>query len=182
MSIAHFCNKYIWNDAADKLTEIVPGKLYLGNWKCALQLPPEIKHVINMTPHIPNFYSLWSSITYFSCPIPDTPTSDVMQHFEAAYDFIERVAHGKPVMVHCVVGASRSSSVVIAYLMKKNQWDTQTALDYVKQKRPIAKPNSGFLEQLHSFGQKLGTEKVTVQKVETVETVEQSQQEQIGEQ
>jgi protein-tyrosine phosphatase len=151
-------NKYIVNEEANKLTEIIPGKLYLGNWKSAYYLPSEIKHVVNMTPYIPNFHSRNIDITYLSCPIPDTADSDVAQHFEQSYQFINEIAKDGPVLVHCVQGASRSVSVVLAFLMRKNNWDVQTALEYVQQKRSVAKPNTGFMEQLHKYAKQIGTE------------------------
>jgi protein-tyrosine phosphatase len=144
------------DDEANTLSEIIPGKLYLGNWQVALNLPSHIKHVVNMTPFIPNFHSWYSkNIIYFSCPIYDVPESNIVQHFDDIYHFIEEVAKDCPVLVHCVRGASRSVSVVIAYLMKKNNWDVETALTYVKERRSVANPNIGFLQQLHIYHTKL---------------------------
>lgn len=40
------------------------------------------------------------------------------------------------VLVHCVKGVSRSASVVVAYLMKTQQWGFDQALEYVRARRP----------------------------------------------
>jgi protein-tyrosine phosphatase len=53
--------------------------------------------------------------------------------------------------VHCWAGVSRSATIVIAYLMRKNKWPLETAMDYVKQKRNFINPNHGFLAKLKDF-------------------------------
>jgi len=181
MGLRSWYQKYLKNEEADQITEILPGKLYLGNWKCAYYLGKtttpsnvgnennmnvEIRHVINMTPHISNFHNWYlfkqrgaDDVIYMDdTGIQDNEQANVSQHFERTFDFIDEVAKEKPVLVHCVVGASRSSSVVIAYLMKKNHWNVETALNYCKSRRSVVKPNRAFLEQLHKYAIQLGTE------------------------
>lgn len=46
------------------------------------------------------------------------------------------------------MGVSRSASVIVAYLIRKNNWNPEKALAKLKRKHPIAKPNLGFLYQL----------------------------------
>jgi len=53
-------------------------------------------------------------------------------------DFIDNALNGGgSVLVHCAQGKSRSASVVIAYMMRKHNWQFSDALQYVKQKRPV---------------------------------------------
>ena len=42
------------------------------------------------------------------------------------------------------MGISRSSTIVIAYLMKTNLWTFLKAFDYCKNKRDIVRPNPNF--------------------------------------
>ena len=53
--------------------------------------------------------------------------------------------------VHCSQGKSRSSSVVIAYVMFKKKMNFEDAFKFVKSKREQILPNSGFVEQLKEF-------------------------------
>jgi protein-tyrosine phosphatase len=48
-------------------------------------------------------------------------------------------------LVHCAAGISRSSSTVIAYLMKKFGWTYVKAHGFVRGKRPVISPNNGFI-------------------------------------
>ena len=45
---------------------------------------------------------------------------NISQHFEETAEFIEEARRkGTGILVHCAAGASRSASIVIAYLMQK---------------------------------------------------------------
>ena len=50
------------------------------------------------------------------------------------------------------MGKSRSAPLLIAYLLSQNpQLDPQSALDIIRQSRPFAEPNTGFMEQLSLY-------------------------------
>lgn len=54
-------------------------------------------------------------------------------------------------LVHCVGGVSRSSTIVIAYLMLKHGFSLNDAYDYVKDKKSNISPNFNFMQQLLDF-------------------------------
>jgi Leucine-rich repeat (LRR) protein len=54
-------------------------------------------------------------------------------------------------IVHCFKGASRSATVVIAYLMKYHNMELDDAYYYLKNKRSTIRPNNGFWKQLIQF-------------------------------
>jgi len=66
----------------------------------------------------------------------------------------ENKLNGK-ILVHCFAGASRSITVVAAYLMKKCKLSAIDALKMVKSKRAQANPNPGFIIQLIKYQSKL---------------------------
>eukprot|EP00906_Rhabdomonas_costata_P015159 RCo021789 len=58
------------------------------------------------------------------------------------------LASGQQVLINCRMGISRSSSMVIAYLIHRKGYTYDSALSLVRSKRPIANPNPGFEQQL----------------------------------
>lgn len=117
-----------------------------------------------LPPHIRQDYS------HLHIDITDEPTSNLIEHLEAATAFIEEALcvaessegegsgqssgkHKGGVLVHCAQGKSRSVAVIIAFLMYKYNLTYKQALHAVKRKVPDAEPNPGFVEQLHLFSQ-----------------------------
>eukprot|EP01059_Diplonema_ambulator_P028857 TRINITY_DN47852_c0_g1_i1.p1 TRINITY_DN47852_c0_g1~~TRINITY_DN47852_c0_g1_i1.p1 ORF type:complete len:307 (+),score=47.94 TRINITY_DN47852_c0_g1_i1:77-997(+) len=91
----------------------------------------------------------------FNCKqiqVSDTPQTSISQKFQTAFDHIEaaRRAGGK-IFVHCRAGVSRVSCVTIAFLMTDTRLPLKDAYLYVKQRRPVAHPNKGFLSQLINY-------------------------------
>eukprot|EP01080_Neovahlkampfia_damariscottae_P006556 gene6556-10719_t len=63
----------------------------------------------------------------------------------------ECVSNGENVAVHCAQGKSRSSTVVVAYIMVEKDLSVNDALKFVKSKRSLAEPNLSFIKQLTEF-------------------------------
>jgi hypothetical protein len=55
---------------------------------------------------------------------------------------------GRTTFIHCRNGASRSGLVVTAYLMWRDGLSRDEALDYVRARRPVVRPNPAFLRLL----------------------------------
>jgi len=79
----------------------------------------------------------------------DTTCSDISTHFREAIEFME--TDGDICLVHCRAGISRSSTLIMAYLMEKNSWSLNEAFTFTKSKRSCVAPNFGFLGQLQKF-------------------------------
>lgn len=82
--------------------------------------------------------------------LDDTPDADLLSKLGEACDWIEDVLARSDggVLVHCQQGISRSASMVIAYIMRKQELDHQKALDKVRYRRGLVRPNLGFQRQL----------------------------------
>lgn len=55
------------------------------------------------------------------------------------------------VLVHCNLGISRSTTLILAYLMKTFHATLFEAFKFLRHRRPIVCPNNGFLRQLIEF-------------------------------
>lgn len=98
-------------------------------------------------------------IDFLHINIEDSTWADIKQHFEESYQFIEKhVKQRKTVYVHCKAGISRSSTIVIYYLMRKTNMPLKKIIQFVKKKRPCIFPNPKFLQQLIEAEQDLGIE------------------------
>lgn len=86
----------------------------------------------------------------------DTSGEDIISHFERAIAFIKGNDSGKT-LIHCRAGISRSSTIVMAFLMREQRWSLNQAFTFVKSKRKCVAPNFGFLGQLQKFEEELGT-------------------------
>ena len=90
-----------------------------------------------------------SSFDHLKLTIQDSYTSNLIQHLPAALKFISDSQKAqKNILVHCAAGISRSSSVVIAYIMVKYSLSLQEGIHIVKDKRRCICPNDGFKRQL----------------------------------
>ncbi|XP_072495370.1 protein phosphatase Slingshot homolog 3 isoform X2 [Notamacropus eugenii] len=137
----------------DRASHIFP-HLYLGSeWNAAnldeLQRN-RVSHILNVAREIDNFYP--ELFTYHNVRLWDEETEQLLPHWKETHRFIEAArTQGSRVLVHCKMGVSRSAATVTAYAMKQYNWGLEQALRHVQELRPIARPNPGFLRQLHTY-------------------------------
>eukprot|EP01122_Echinamoeba_exundans_P011738 TRINITY_DN4776_c0_g1_i1.p1 TRINITY_DN4776_c0_g1~~TRINITY_DN4776_c0_g1_i1.p1 ORF type:complete len:355 (-),score=57.65 TRINITY_DN4776_c0_g1_i1:69-1133(-) len=136
--------------------EILPG-LYIGSMAAAKNLSRlkelGITHVVTIAAGPASFPG---DFDYLLIDIGDAPWEDIKQYFPNIISFIENcLDNGGKVLVHCVVGASRSATAVIAYLMKKQGMRYDDALKFLRKKRPFVWPNLGFQQQLIAYDEEL---------------------------
>jgi hypothetical protein len=135
---------------------ILPGQLYLGSQYSACHLETlrklNISAVLVCGNSLPRFFMDRpdSSIEYHKLPIHDSVDQPLLPYIHSAIQFLETniLFHNKGVLVHCAAGVSRSASMIIAYLMKRERWDYDTARQFVWEKRPIINPNPRFENEL----------------------------------
>ncbi|XP_029465393.1 dual specificity protein phosphatase 26-like isoform X2 [Rhinatrema bivittatum] len=91
-------------------------------------------------------------IHYYGITAEDCPEFDISVYFYPAAEYIHNaisMPHGK-ILVHCVLGKSRSASLVLAYLMIYHHLSLENAIRKVIQYRAIS-PNRGFLKHLQDL-------------------------------
>lgn len=80
----------------------------------------------------------------------DNEREDARKYFSETYNQINDVLRNpkNKVLVHCFAGKSRSTTILVSYLMKKERAKRDTVLEGIQPKRPIIKPNPAFMKQL----------------------------------
>ncbi|XP_028822770.1 dual specificity protein phosphatase 13-like [Denticeps clupeoides] len=103
-----------------------------------------------------------NSFVYCGIPAEDSTYFDLDVYFRPAADFIHKAlksSDGK-VLVHCIMGMSRSSTLVLAYLMLYHHMPLRYAIQKVIKKRAIY-PNRNFLALLLDLDLQLKTKRKT---------------------
>uniref|UniRef100_A0A8C5H8W0 Dual specificity protein phosphatase n=2 Tax=Gouania willdenowi TaxID=441366 RepID=A0A8C5H8W0_GOUWI len=136
--------------------------IYIGDEKTALERAGlkdlGVTHVLNAAEGKFNNvltgldYYTETGIQYFGVEADDKPTFNISQYFCPASHFIHEALNHQQnkVLVHCVMGRSRSATLVLAYLMMKHSLTVVDAIEHVRQQRCIL-PNHGFLKQLRAL-------------------------------
>jgi protein-tyrosine phosphatase len=125
--------------------------IYLGNINAANneQWLNEngITHILGLVPSQNSF----SNIIYLNySDIDDTPSQNILKYCQTMFSFINETQQlsNKKILIHCYAGISRSSTIVIGYLMCKYNMSLENAYFLTKSKRNIINPNYGFYLQL----------------------------------
>ncbi|KAK7440256.1 hypothetical protein VKT23_017196 [Stygiomarasmius scandens] len=131
--------------------EILNNKLYIGNLAAATSTETlerlGITHILSVCPEFAS-----TGPNHMNISVDDSEYDDLLIFLPRACQFIQQALEGEGrVLVHCVVGVSRSATVAAAYLMQSRQWTSATALDFIRKRRPCVQPNYGFLKQLDAF-------------------------------
>ena len=133
--------------------EIVPNQIWLGNARHAKNKQiikgMGITHILNMTTEIDNIFEN-QGVKYLKIPVHDYTHSEISKYFKLCYDFLVDNSFGR-FLIHCVLGRSRSCTIMIMYLMKKYEITYEEASTLLSEKRNIAQVNLGFETQLLKF-------------------------------
>lgn len=92
-----------------------------------------------------------SDFTHHRIQLADNIKQGLDMAFVEACEIIKNVRDANPptkVLVHCVMGRSRSASIVMAYLVLYESMSLRAAFELTHKARPIVRPNSRFLQDL----------------------------------
>ncbi|KAI0251776.1 protein-tyrosine phosphatase-like protein [Lactifluus subvellereus] len=132
-----------------------------------------ITHVVSVIEHAPAFPQT-QSLRTLHIPLSDTSDQDILAHLPVTTSFIrDALAEGPDsrVLVHCLMGISRSATVVCAYLIATTKMTPDEALAAVKAKRGIVCPNLGFRRQLEEYARQVQRGKVRARPIRLGENV-----------
>lgn len=111
------------------------------------------EHPVHVLSLLDFSFDLHKDITHRIFMIEDAEDEDIKTLFDPSIEFINKglAIPNTTVIVHCYAGISRSSSVVLAYLMKEKNMTLDDAFAHLVTKRRIVEPNDGFWTQLEEF-------------------------------
>ncbi|XP_033751183.1 dual specificity protein phosphatase 3-like [Pecten maximus] len=150
---------------SDSYNEVFPN-IYIGEESIAKNRVGlkrlGITHILNAAEgetafHVNTNFDMFKrvDIDYYGIQAMDQMNFQLTPYFDKSAEFIQKaIDSGGKVMVNCKVGASRSATLVLVYLMIKHHLTIQDATRLVRTKREIC-PNDGFLQQLCDFNEKL---------------------------
>ena len=141
--------------------EIIP-HLYLGSIGSASNLKElqncKITHIVCCARGIKNFFP--NNFKYLNLDLLDSETVDIKKYFEESGKFInEAIKNNGNVLVHCHAGVSRSSTILIAYVMKYQGMKLDKVLELLRSKREKVNPNEGFIKQLKEYEKEIFRQK-----------------------
>jgi len=93
-----------------------------------------INYIVNLSPDSPNYYP--DRFTYYNIRMERSSTLSLyLDEFCQCLETAKKNA--ATVLVHSHLGVGRSVALVVAYLMKNEEWSLSRALKYVKDRRPF---------------------------------------------
>jgi protein-tyrosine phosphatase len=133
-----------------QFSEIIPNKLYLGNNEAAknkdLLKKNNVSAILICGYFLSEFFP--DDFTYKTLEFEDNEYEIITYALVKGIDFID---NNNCVFVHCRKGVSRSSSIVIGYIMYHHKKTYDEAYQFVLEKKNNIQPNNNFVKQLKEF-------------------------------
>ena len=138
------------------MTEILKNELFVGDYQSAQDTDflkqQGIRTIINVStePHSPTTLTMHSDLGidshYWMCS--DDYGSNMSNYFRRLCRMLRAQELKPPLLIHCIMGISRSAALAIAYVICVQHIPVRDALIVVRKQRPQIEPNSGFIRQL----------------------------------
>ena len=138
------------------MSEILPG-LFLGGidptYDFEFLRTAGITHVLSIFEADHSTHAMVTcGVLHMTIKMYDSDAEPIYDVFPQACAFIEdALTSGGAVYIHCLMGISRSPTLVAAYLMKTKLMTANEALTFLVQRRPIVSPNDGFRAALERW-------------------------------
>jgi len=145
---------FVHRETEPEISTILPGHLFLSSYLGASNASSlknlNIRYIINCAIECSNHHP--SDFIYANLNLKDNREESVLDTFDQAFEIIEKARQeGCGVLVHCYAGISRSSSIVIGYLMKIQNLRLNAAYQLTQCRRPIIAPNASYKMQLARY-------------------------------
>ncbi|XP_068079875.1 serine/threonine/tyrosine-interacting-like protein 1 isoform X1 [Danio rerio] len=135
--------------------EILPGQLYMGDYKQATNLKVLKDLKLNAIVNVSNDCSLIfkkANCTVLHIRVADSAEADLVTSFERICVFINsHLNNASSVLVFSTLGKSRCCAVAMAYLMSHLKYTIKEAWNHIQQCKANMRPNRGFVQQLSDW-------------------------------
>jgi Dual specificity phosphatase, catalytic domain len=107
---------------------------------------------------------------YDRAKLRDVQDEDILCDIKRLLPIIHNeINNERGVLIHCIHGKSRSTTIVAAYLIKYKNMTTDEALEFIKNKRSQIDPNPGYIRQLREFEDEIRDERMKEEKLEELD-------------
>ncbi|XP_075017634.1 dual specificity protein phosphatase 22-A-like [Calonectris borealis] len=134
------------------MSKIVKG-LYLGNIRDSEDRENLVRNGVTHILSVHNSAKpVLEDMTYLCISASDSSGQNLLQHFKECIKFIHECRlGGGGCLVHCLAGVSRSTTILVAYLMTVTELGWEDCLAATKAVRSYVSPNFGFQQQLQEY-------------------------------
>tara|TARA_Y100000748_G_scaffold155719_1_gene130196 strand:- start:1004 stop:1642 length:639 start_codon:yes stop_codon:yes gene_type:complete len=141
----------MWHPATLVHTNNRQGRLFLGSSLNAMRPSRSYSLVINATLEVPSFHS--PNAQFWRIPIRDVHQASLfLNEGHGLYIVLalhQALLRGEQVLIHCFAGASRSVSIVLAYLMWLQRSRSMVSIyEELRRRRQIVHVNTSFLQDI----------------------------------
>ncbi|PLW38069.1 hypothetical protein PCANC_14567 [Puccinia coronata f. sp. avenae] len=145
----------VHSTAGDERMQSVLPRLFIGDLSAALSLQAlQHAHIQSVVSVIKHSHPQHPGFNHLSVPLDDTEKTNICEWFDTVAAWIQARLddpNGYGVLIHCVAGVSRSTTLLAAYLMKAYRLTTDEAISFIASKRPQVQPNDFFFLQLEMY-------------------------------
>eukprot|EP00754_Rhynchopus_humris_P051126 Rhum_TRINITY_DN9352_c0_g2::Rhum_TRINITY_DN9352_c0_g2_i1::g.33048::m.33048 len=136
----------------------VSGQVGVGSYAALASLG--ITHLANCCDRIPCPYAERLQGHHVSRSFFDVKHVELAKHLTPLHRIIDaaRVADTK-IVVHCMSGASRSTSTVMTWLMTRRGYTYAEAYAQLRARRTLTRPNAGFVAQMEALCRSLSEQR-----------------------
>lgn len=110
----------------------------------------DITAVLDLT--VETRYSLPPSILRLKVPMEDGVPMN-QEHLRLAINWLRMASRERKVLVHCLAGISRSTSIVMCYLHEERGMPLEDAYSFIKARRSQVQPHPALLESIDTYYQ-----------------------------
>ena len=145
------------NSPDEKLHHVIDG-VYIGSQNAAFNHEGlnecKITHILNVATGIKNAFP--EQYNYLNIELLDVPETNISKVFTQTNEFIQQALNNNGrILVHCNAGISRSSSIILAYLIGIHRMKYDDAFQLLKTARSNIRPNDGFVKQLKDYAMEI---------------------------